>query len=180
MRKTLLTSAAFALLLAAPAFAQTTTGTANASAPAKTWTALDNVDTQFLKHSAEGADYELSISKLALQKSNQQDIKTYAQQVVNDHEKTNAQLQRVAAEHGVQLPTGMIPERRSEYEKLKGLSGHQFDQAYVSEMNSVNKKDADQERTEASEIKSPQVKSLALEMQKTDQRHAQEASKLKA
>lgn len=167
MRTAFIPVAGLVLALATPAFAQSGT------------TPLAAKDQQYLRQTAQGADYELAISKLALQKSQRSDIRGYAQHIVTDHEQANGKLQQVAMQNGVQLPTGMTTAQQAEYAKLQGLSGHAFDSAYVAAVKSINQNDSSQFSSETAELSSPQLKSMAQDMHKTDEKHAQEAQTLK-
>lgn len=178
MRLALIPATMLAFAFAVPAFAQNS-NTMGTTASGAGKAQLDANDQQYLRHTARGADYELAISQLALQKSQSSDVKTYAQQIVSDHAKANSQLQQVASQNGMQLPTDMTAEQQAEYKRLQGLSGRAFDQAYIGDVKSINQQDASQFRTETAALSNKQLKSVAQEMHQTDQLHAQAAQNLK-
>lgn len=201
MRTTFLTSAALAMVLAMPAFAfaQSTaapsgTGTATPGAvqttPSGTMHAttggtwkhtLTSNEKGFLTRTAHRANYELAISRLALQKANRQDIKSYAQTVISDHQRLNRQLQQVSTANNFTLPTGMTKSEHQKYQSLDGKSGKSFDQAYINDIKGVNSHDVAQEKAELDKIAdNPQLRSVVEQMHRTDQQHRQMARNLKA
>ena len=89
-------------------------------------------DKNFLKTASDGSLFEIKTSQLALQKSNSADVKSYAQQMIDDHNKLMEQMKPVAAGAGVTPPTDLVSKlHKTEYKHLQGLSGDAFDQAYI-------------------------------------------------
>ena len=91
-------------------------------------------DKTFLKTASDGSLFEIKTSELALQKSNSPDVKQYAQQMIDDHNKLMDQMKPVATEAGVTPPTDLVSKmHKAEYKKLQGLSGDAFDQQYIKD-----------------------------------------------
>ena len=89
-------------------------------------------DKKFLKLASDGSLFEIKTSQLALQKSQSDDIKQYAQQMIDDHNKLMDQMKPVAAQAGVTPPTDLVSAKhKALYTKLQGLSGSEFDKAYI-------------------------------------------------
>ena len=110
--------------LAATMFA----GTAGSLFAQDTFSAKDKV---YLKDAAQSDMAEMSMAQLALQKSSNDDIKSYANQMMADHQKTSDAAKPVAEKAGVPMPADVNPKQKAQYTKLQGLSGTQFDNAYV-------------------------------------------------
>jgi putative membrane protein len=91
------------------------------------------MDNQFIRSAAEAGIADVKISQLAVQKGSPA-IKDLAQQMLSDHMAINKGFGDVADEMGVLLPKKMNKEQQSEYDKLNGLSGKEFDAEYVSYM----------------------------------------------
>ncbi len=139
---------------------------------------LSSSDKAFLTDTAEGAQYELAIAKLAAQQSTRDDVKSYAQTVVSDHDTMNSQLAALAQQNGVTLPDRMTAARQRDYDRLKAMSGNGFDAAYVQATKQVNQSDT---RTEAKELRSTKnadVKRFVTELKATDAKHDALAQKL--
>jgi putative membrane protein len=108
-----LTLAALVLVFALPAAAQN-----------------DNTR-QFVNKAALSDMFEIESSKLALQKSNTDEIKKFAQMMVDDHTKTSDDLKSMAQKmQGTQVPTALDPEHQQKLSQLQSASGRQFDQDY--------------------------------------------------
>ncbi len=169
-----------ALLLAANAQAQGTSAAqpaATSTAPASS-KALSSTDKRFLQHAARGAEYELTIAKLAEQKAGSENVKQYSQMVVSDHEQLNSQLQQVAENHGMQLPTDMTRKQQEKARYLEGFSGTSFDREYEREIKRINKEDRADLRKEIKSTNDPSVKAFARKMQEADAKHQKMAQQL--
>jgi len=59
---------------------------------------------QFAEKAAIGGQKEIRLSQIALQRSDNSDVKTFAQQMIQDHSEVGRQLMQVARTKGIQLP----------------------------------------------------------------------------
>ena len=73
---------------------------------------------------------EIATSKLALQKSNNAAVRAFAQQMITDHTKAQAELNQLAASKGVNLTSKPGAAQRLQSDKLATLSGAAFDTMY--------------------------------------------------
>ncbi len=91
-------------------------------------------EADFWNKAAEGGMAEVELSKLAATKATNPDVKKFAQKMVTDHTKANGELKTLAGKFNVTLPAELSSTHKSALEKLKGLSGAEFDKAYVDAM----------------------------------------------
>ncbi len=91
-------------------------------------------EADFWNKAAEGGMAEVELSKLAATKATNADVKKFAQKMVTDHTKANGELKTLAGKFNVTLPAELNSTHKSALEKLKGLSGADFDKAYVDAM----------------------------------------------
>ncbi len=125
-------AAMLALGVGTAVYAQSTSDAATGAASAAGSTQASAQDKKFLMTATDGSLFEIKTSQLALQKSQNNDIKQYAQQMIDDHTKLMDQMKPVAQEAGVTPQTDlMMPKHKALYEKLQGLNGQAFDQAYI-------------------------------------------------
>ena len=150
------------------------TGVATGSAQALTPT-----DQTFLQDQAQGGAYELAIARLAGQKATDNGIRRYARSIVADHETLNRRLTRLAQGKGVQLPAAMTDRQQADLSRLQGLSGKEFNRAYLTETQRINKDDKEQDRQELAQTKDPAVRSFVQALQTTDAKHFEMGQKLK-
>jgi putative membrane protein len=95
----------------------------------------------FVKQVAVSDMFEIESSKLAQQKATAAPVKTFAGQMVTDHGKTSTELKSMVSGGKVKvtLPSAMDSSHQSKLDKLKGLSGADFDKQYVSDQQSAHK-----------------------------------------
>ena len=74
---------------------------------------------------------EVDTGKLALSKSQNAEVKTFAQQMIDDHGKALSELQTLAQQKGVTLPTELDAKHKAMAAKLEKLSGEAFDKQYM-------------------------------------------------
>jgi putative membrane protein len=137
MVRLMTTSALVAGLLVAPAaFAQTShnpnasAGTASATASKETLTQQDRT---FVKEAAEGGMAEVELSKLA-EKSENPDVKRFAERMVQDHTKANTELTTIAGGLGAEMPKALDSEHQRIHDQLASVHGKAFDQRYMHVM----------------------------------------------
>lgn len=91
-------------------------------------------DRMFLRNATESGIAVEKFSQLAAEKSTSDDVRAFAQKMVDDHTKLNADLGRVADSLGIMLPKEPNKADKAEYSKLQALSGSDFDNAYLALM----------------------------------------------
>lgn len=119
-------------------------------------------DKMFLRKVAEGGLVEMQFGKLATQKAASEDVKTFAQKMVDDHSEFSKGLEPVADSMGVKLPTHLNKEDQAEYDKLNGLSGEGFDNEYLTVMVKHHHKDLRAFRLEAANAQDPALKNIIV------------------
>ena len=136
-------------------------------------------DKKFLDDLSQDSNYEIGISKLALEKSKSADVKAYAHMVIHDHMalKREIAVADKATGTAAQDPTGMGVEDRTTYEALKLLSGDTFDKEYIKRMVKGNDSIEGEEKS-AADSQIPAVKKLAQQSAADDQKHAEKAKAL--
>jgi putative membrane protein len=171
MKQTVGMALAVFALAAAPAFAQS--GQAGQSAkPDKpsqqdtrqTGTSGKRVaaaDTAFAKEAAVGGMAEVDLGKLAQQNAASPDVKQFAERMVTDHGKANAELKEWASQNNVTLPTKLDAKHQALRERLSKLNGDAFDKAYMKAMLSDHKEDVAKFRKESSSASNPELKAWA-------------------
>jgi putative membrane protein len=131
------------------------------------------VDKAFVKKALEGNMAEVEMGKLALQKSNDDQVKQFAQRMVDDHGKMLDELKPVAEQMGVKAPEGPSKGQMKSMEKMKALSGDAFDQAYIKDMVKDHKKDDSDFKLEAQSTQNPQLKQLVMQSDQIIESHLQ-------
>ena len=65
---------------------------------------LDRMDEKFVRDSARGGKMEVHMGKMGVEKAQDSQVKQFAQKLIDDHTKANAELQQFAAKKGITLP----------------------------------------------------------------------------
>jgi len=173
-RKLLGTAAIVAALATAPAFAQTTDKQIQPAAQQLAAAQTQQQDLDFAKDAAKGGLKEVRLGELASQKATDGDVKAFGQRMVDDHSKANDQLKTIAQQKGLELPADLDGDGKALFDKLSGLDGTAFDQAYVQEMVSDHQKDVQKFQQEADGGQDPDIKAFAAQTLPTLQDHLQQ------
>ena len=165
---------------AAVAFAFALTALAQESnASARRATATDGrsvtSDQTFLKEAAEGGLAEVELGQLAAEKSSNEDVKRFAERMVEDHAKANENLKQLAAQKGVSLPTEPSPQQKANNERLSKLSGDEFDKAYMSDMLKDHRTDITAFEQESDSGTDSDIKKFASQALPTLREHLKQA-----
>ncbi len=90
-----------------------------------------DADKAFLIKVAQSNLAEIGAAKLALAQSTADSIKTFAQMMIDEHTKAQANLSALAQKQNVTLPDSTDVEHRMFSQRLQMLQGASFDSAYV-------------------------------------------------
>ena len=132
----------------------------------------------FLRMAAQGNRAEVRLGRLALRKSENDDVRRFAQTMIDDHGSTLEETRKYANNHYIDLPSGLSDEQRSVHERLSGLSGRDFDRAYVRAMVSDHEKDVQMWQSQASSGRNRDVREWASEKVPTLRHHLEMARDL--
>lgn len=170
MKGSLTAAAMAALLMAAPAaWAQQASGPEGLSA----------ADQQFLKEVGQGNLAEVQLGQLASQRAQHVAVKEFGRWMASAHGFANRELATITERmHGTAPPTALDAEAQATMQKLQGLSGPQFDQAYLQAMVQDHRKDLRAYQQEAQGGQDHLVKTYARNMAPAIQEHLQEAQDL--
>ncbi len=112
----------------------TTSGASGAAGATASGTAkMSAADKKAMNDMAIANMAEVETGKLALSKSQNAEVKTFAQQMVDDHGKALSELQTLAQSKGVTLPTEVDAKHKAMMAKLEKLSGDAFDKEYMKQ-----------------------------------------------
>jgi putative membrane protein len=131
------------------------------------------LDKMFVKKALQGGMAEVQLGQLTLQKSNNDQIKQFAQRMIDDHTKLGEQMKPVAQQLGVSDPNGLSKKDKATMAKLQGLSGPAYDEAYIRNMVKDHKQDLSDFQTEASSGQDQTVKDAANQGSKVIAQHLQ-------
>lgn len=94
----------------------------------------------FMKKAAADGMAEVAMGRMALNKSNDAQVKQLAQRIVTDHTKADNELKTIAQGEHVTLPAGPDASERKTSTALEKMSGSAFDKAWAQHMVSDHEK----------------------------------------
>jgi putative membrane protein len=142
---------------------------------------LSGQDKSFLKDAAEGGNAEVEGSKVALDKSGNADVKTFAQMMVDDHGKAGAELKGLAEQKGVKVSDTPSMMQKTEIKLLSERKGSSFDQHYADSIGVKAHQDTIKLfQKEVDKGSDADVKAWASKTLPTLQHHLEAAQALKA
>ena len=128
-------------------------------------------DKTFLMNASEGSMAEISLSKIALKKSKSDDVKTYAQKMIDDHTMLIADMKPFADQMGVQPPAKLKPAHQQEAQRLSSMSGESFDKEYITAMSTDHHKTLAEFKGEESTTANPDLKAAVIKGEAVVQQH---------
>ena len=123
--------------------------------------ALNTVDRQFITKAAQSDMTEIKTSQLALKRSQNSQVRQFAQEMIQQHTQSSSKLKPIAAQKGVMLPKSLGAENQALYNKLSSLSGSRFDQAYMQGQAQAHAKTQTVYQKELQQGQDPDVKAFA-------------------
>ena len=135
-------------------------------------------DKSFVRKALEGGMFEVQAGQLAAQKSSSQDVQQFGQKMVDDHTKMGDALKPIAAQMGVTAPTKLSKKDEASLTKLQGMSGSEFDNAYIKDMVSDHKKDLSDFKAEAGNTQNSDLRQAVQQGGQVISEHLQMAEQL--
>ncbi len=141
-----------------------------------TGSSLSKADSKGIMDMAMVNMAEVEMGKLAQSKSQNPEVKTFAQQMIDDHTKGLQEVQAVAQAKGVTLPTELDAKHKAMSDKLAKLNGEAFDREYMKVGGVASHKEAlALLKKNQKSAKDADVKGLAAKMQPTVEQHLKAA-----
>jgi putative membrane protein len=156
-----MTLAAVLSMAATPLMAQTPAQPSTMSAPAKTDKAA-GADTAFVMEAAKGGMMEVAKGKAATQHASRDDVKQFAQRMVDDHTKAGDELKSIASGKNITLPPDQPSAKdQAMLDKMSKMNGAAFDQAYIADQVKDHEKTIALFEKEARSGKDAELKAFA-------------------
>jgi putative membrane protein len=92
-----------------------------------------SADKSFIKDATEGSQAEINYAKLALAKSQDPNVRKFAEKMITDHSKLIEDMRPFTRKYDVKASGEPVMDH-AKYEELKMKSGISFDRAYVEAM----------------------------------------------
>ncbi|WP_136414382.1 DUF4142 domain-containing protein [Noviherbaspirillum sp.] len=115
---------------------------------------------------------EIEAAKVAQNKTKSDQVKTFAQKMIDDHTQSQKELEQLAQSKGVTLPTEPDRKHQAELKKLSALEGDKFDKQYMSKGGVGDHRKTDNMLKKAEQrAKDPDLKALVAKIKPTVDEH---------
>jgi putative membrane protein len=123
--------------------------------------------------------FEVQVGQLAATKAQDPNVKSFANMLVDHHQKANDELTKLANAKGVELPAAPPKGLRNDVEKLGKKQGQEFDSAFVKEVGiKAHEKDIKLFEKASKDLKDPELKAFAAKTLPQLKEHLAMAQKL--
>jgi putative membrane protein len=95
---------------------------------------LNDSDRQFVNTAAIGGVAEVELGRVAMLRAARPAVRSFGERMVADHGRGNAELATLARSKGMDVSPTLDTTHQAMRDRLSGLSGADFDRAYMSEM----------------------------------------------
>ena len=160
IRATLSVSVLAAALLGAPALTLAAPPH-TAAGDTRSSPRLSKDDRDFFDAAAQGGMLELKLAQHVLKQGASEDVKRFAQRMIDDHGKLNTRLADAARQMGLSVPPDLDKKHQEKLDKMAQLSGIKLDQEYMSAMVSDHKDDVKAFEKESKDGKDPTLRAFA-------------------
>jgi putative membrane protein len=145
---------------------------------AQTNPTLSTTDAYFMDQAARGGLAQVSEGQLAAKQAHEAAVRRYAAQMVTDHTKVNTDLNALAQQKRITLPTMPSDAQQRMMSQLQGLTGSTFDHTYLDQQVALQRYAVDLYRNEAKQGTDADVKALAARVLPELEQHLSEAERL--
>lgn len=135
-------------------------------------------DRTFLTHALHGNMAEIEMARMVEARGSNQQVKAFAKELREDHEKANQQLKEISQHAQVNIPMQLPEEQRQTVEQMRGLSGAQLDRQFLNSVVQAHQSSISQYQQMSTQAQNPQLKEYASSQLPTLQEHAQKAQQL--
>lgn len=133
----------------------------------------------FVDAATEAGIAEVVTGNLAQEKSQNVEIKKYAQQMVSDHTKANQELGDIARKLDISIPDEAALTDKVK-KKILEWREESFDRSYVNNQVEAHEKAVELFKKEASSSDKPELKAFASEKLPTLEHHLEQAKSLQS
>jgi putative membrane protein len=95
---------------------------------------LSSADRQFMTKAAMMDMAEIQTGRLAVSQGASESVRQFGQRMIDDHTRTSQQLMQIASAAGFTPPQTLDAKHQAAAAKLSGLTGAEFDRAYMKQM----------------------------------------------
>jgi len=169
-----------ALLLAAVSMTGCSRGRSVEAARENRPPVVSPAEQNFMMKSTEADLTEIDMARLALQKSNNKDVRDYANMIQRDHSSALEDLTDLMKDKSVSQPGTTPPDVSKDLNMMNGLSGPEFDREFINRMVADQQKAIEMSHDQAQIAQDSDVKKYAEDLLPQLQMHLEKAQRLQS
>ena len=116
---------------------------------------------EFLAQALQDSLAEVELCEMALQKTANDEVKKFAQRMIDEHSQMGREIEQLAGRKNLSLPTDVSDEDRSVMDRLSTLDGPDFDRQFIEHNVKEHEKDIKVFRHYAEQEQDPELKAMA-------------------
>ena len=140
---------------------------------------LSSSGRSFVEQAAAENAAEVKLGKLAKDKASNDDVKDFAERMIEDHQKATEQLKRAVPQQLV-ASQELKPKHQKTYDQLSKLSGEEFDREYIKHMVKDHEKAVKLFRKQANQSSDRELSQFASATLPKLEDHLQEAKQIQS
>jgi len=137
-------------------------------------------DTHFVDHAYTAGQNEIIMNRMALERSRNEDVRKFAQKMLEDHGKNNQELTLVVSELRIAVPDKPLPEQEKDMRHLVSNEVKDFDKEFMDHMVMDHEKAVKLFEQASKELKNEKLKEFATKSLPTLKEHLKMAKDVQA
>jgi len=134
----------------------------------------------FMMKAAEGDLSEIEMARLALQRSDNKDVRDYANMIQSDHGSALEDLTDLMKDKNVSQPKTVPADVQKDIDVMNGLSGPEFDREFINQTVEEHEKEIGMYQDRAAIVQDTDVKNYAEDLLPKLQMHLEKAQGLQS
>ena len=118
-------------------------------------------DREFAEKASRMGMAEVQLATNVSNRAQTQEVRSFAQQMIADHNRSNQELASLASRKGIDPPADVLPEHKALDEQLAKLTGPELDRAYMEAMVKDHEKAAAEFESASQQLTDPDLKAWA-------------------
>jgi len=136
-------------------------------------------DTHFVDNAYTSGQNEVIMNRMALQRTQNEDVRKFAQKLIEDHSKANQDLLLIVSEQRIAVPDRPLPEQEKDLRHISSNEVKNFDKEFMDHMVMSHEKGIKLFEQGSKELKNEKLKEFASKTLPTLKEHLKMAKEVR-
>lgn len=137
-------------------------------------------DTHFVDHAYTSGQNEVLLNRMALQRTQNEDVRKFSEKMIEDHSKANQDLTLIVSEQRIAVPDKPLPEQETDLRHISSNEVKDFDKEFMDHMVKSHEKAVKLFEQGSKELKNEKLKEFATKTLPTLKEHLKMAKDVQA